>query len=70
MWASCYAADFATFAFLLVIYGWYWALTGPVIFRRLWMPLLILIFAIPCRRSSITRCQCNCSCSHRSWASG
>jgi exosortase D (VPLPA-CTERM-specific) len=35
------------YAFLLVIYGLVLALTGPVIFRRLWMPLLILIFAIP-----------------------
>ncbi len=35
------------YAFLLVLYGLVLALTGPVIFRRLWMPLLILIFAIP-----------------------
>jgi EpsI family protein len=35
------------YAFLLVIYGLVLALTGPVIFRHLWMPLLILIFAIP-----------------------
>jgi exosortase D (VPLPA-CTERM-specific) len=35
------------YAFLLVIYGLVLALTGPVIFRRLWMPLLILVFAIP-----------------------
>ncbi len=35
------------YAFLLVLYGLILALTGPVIFRRLWMPLLILVFAIP-----------------------
>jgi exosortase D (VPLPA-CTERM-specific) len=35
------------YAFLIVIYGLVLALTGPVIFRRLWMPLLILIFAVP-----------------------
>lgn len=35
------------YAFLLVLYGLVLALTGPVIFRRLWMPLLILIFAVP-----------------------
>jgi len=35
------------YAFLLVIYGLVLALTGPVIFRRLWMPLLMLVFAIP-----------------------
>jgi exosortase D (VPLPA-CTERM-specific) len=35
------------YGFLLVLYGLVLALTGPVIFRRLWMPLLILIFAIP-----------------------
>jgi exosortase D (VPLPA-CTERM-specific) len=35
------------YAFLLVIYGLVLALTGRVIFRRLWMPLLILVFAIP-----------------------
>ncbi len=35
------------YAFLLVLYGLVLALTGPAIFRRLWMPLLILIFAIP-----------------------
>ena len=35
------------YAFLLVIYGLVLALTGPAIFRRLWMPLLILVFAIP-----------------------
>jgi exosortase D (VPLPA-CTERM-specific) len=35
------------YAFLLVIYGLVLALTGAVIFRRLWMPLLILVFAIP-----------------------
>lgn len=35
------------YGFLLVLYGLVLALTGSVIFRRLWMPLLILIFAIP-----------------------
>ncbi len=35
------------YAFLLVLYGLVLALTGPAIFRRLWMPLLILVFAIP-----------------------
>src|SRR5207245_1672825 len=35
------------YAFLLVIYGLVLALTGPAIFRRLWMPLLMLVFAIP-----------------------
>src|SRR5882724_2322441 len=35
------------YAFLLVIWGLILALTGPVIFRRLWMPLLMLLFAIP-----------------------
>jgi exosortase D (VPLPA-CTERM-specific) len=35
------------YAFLMVLYGLVLALAGPRIFRRLWMPLLILIFAIP-----------------------
>ncbi len=35
------------YAFLLVLYGLVLALIGPANFRRLWMPLLILIFAIP-----------------------
>ncbi len=35
------------YAFLVVLYGLILALTGPVIFRRLWMPLLILLFAVP-----------------------
>jgi exosortase D (VPLPA-CTERM-specific) len=35
------------YAFLLVLYGLVLALTGPAIFRRLWMPLLILVFAVP-----------------------
>lgn len=35
------------YAFILVLYGLILALTGPVVFRRLWMPLLILVFAIP-----------------------
>src|ERR1700730_12952243 len=35
------------YAFLLVLYGVVLALTGPVIFRRLWMPLAILIFMVP-----------------------
>ncbi|HEX4674101.1 MAG TPA: VPLPA-CTERM-specific exosortase XrtD [Steroidobacteraceae bacterium] len=35
------------YAFLVVLYGLVLALTGPAIFRRLWMPLLILVFAVP-----------------------
>jgi exosortase D (VPLPA-CTERM-specific) len=35
------------YAFLIVLYGLVLALTGVAIFRRLWMPLLILIFAVP-----------------------
>jgi exosortase D (VPLPA-CTERM-specific) len=35
------------YAFLLVLYGLVLTLVGPTIFRRLWMPLLILIFAVP-----------------------
>jgi exosortase D (VPLPA-CTERM-specific) len=35
------------YAFLIVLYGLILALTGPVIFRRLWMPLVILVFAVP-----------------------
>jgi exosortase D (VPLPA-CTERM-specific) len=35
------------YAFLLVLYGVVLAFAGPVVFRRLWMPLLILIFALP-----------------------
>ena len=35
------------YAFLLVVYGLVLAVTGPAIFRHLWMPLLILIFAVP-----------------------
>src|ERR1700749_3169729 len=35
------------YAFLLVIYGVVLSLTGPDVFRRLWMPLLMLLFAIP-----------------------
>jgi exosortase D (VPLPA-CTERM-specific) len=35
------------YAFLLVLYGLVLTLVGPAIFRRLWMPLLILIFAVP-----------------------
>jgi exosortase D (VPLPA-CTERM-specific) len=35
------------FAFLLVLYGIVLTLVGPIVFRRLWMPLLILIFAVP-----------------------
>ena len=38
---------FEHYAFLFVLYGLVLALTGPVIFRRLWMPLLILVFAVP-----------------------
>ncbi len=35
------------YAFLLVVYGLVLTLVGPVVFRRLWMPLLILVFALP-----------------------
>ncbi|HUI62659.1 MAG TPA: VPLPA-CTERM-specific exosortase XrtD [Steroidobacteraceae bacterium] len=35
------------YAFLLVLYGLVLALTGPAVFRRLLMPLLILIFMVP-----------------------
>jgi exosortase D (VPLPA-CTERM-specific) len=35
------------YAFLLVLYGVVLTLTGPIIFRRLWMPLAILIFMVP-----------------------
>jgi len=35
------------YAFLLVIYGLVLSLTGPVVFRRLWVPLAMLIFALP-----------------------
>jgi exosortase D (VPLPA-CTERM-specific) len=35
------------YAFLIVLYGVVLTATGPVVFRRLWMPLLILIFALP-----------------------
>jgi exosortase D (VPLPA-CTERM-specific) len=35
------------YAFLLVLYGLVLTLTGPAVFRRLWMPLLILVFAVP-----------------------
>jgi len=35
------------YAFLLVLYGLVLALTGPAMFRRLWVPLAMLIFAVP-----------------------
>ena len=35
------------YALLLVLYGLVLALTGPVLFRRLLMPLLILVFMVP-----------------------
>jgi exosortase D (VPLPA-CTERM-specific) len=35
------------YALLLVIYGLVLSLTGRAIVRRIWMPLLILIFAVP-----------------------
>ncbi len=35
------------YALLMVLYGLVLALTGPVLFRRLLMPLLILIFMVP-----------------------
>jgi exosortase D (VPLPA-CTERM-specific) len=45
--ASTTMHTFEHYAFLLVLYGLVLALTGPVIFRRLWMPLLMLVFAVP-----------------------
>lgn len=35
------------YAFLLVLYGVVLSLTGGAVFRRLWMPLLILVFMVP-----------------------
>ena len=35
------------YAFLVVVYGLVLALVGLAVFRRLWMPLLILIFMVP-----------------------
>ena len=35
------------YALLLVLYGIVLTLVGPAVFRRLWMPLLILVFALP-----------------------
>jgi exosortase D (VPLPA-CTERM-specific) len=35
------------YAFLIVLYGLVLALAGPVIFRRIWMALAVLIFMIP-----------------------
>lgn len=35
------------YAFLLVLYGLVLSLTGTAIFRRLWMPLAVLIFMVP-----------------------
>ena len=35
------------YAFLFVLYGLIASLTGWAVFRRLWMPLLILVFMIP-----------------------
>jgi exosortase len=35
------------YGFLLALYGVVLSLTGGVVFRRLWMPLLILVFMIP-----------------------
>jgi exosortase D (VPLPA-CTERM-specific) len=40
-------ATFEHYAFLFVIYGLVLSLTGPAVFRRLWMPLLLLVFAVP-----------------------
>jgi exosortase D (VPLPA-CTERM-specific) len=37
----------AQYAFLVVLYGLVLALAGGQVFRRLWMPLLILVFIIP-----------------------
>jgi exosortase D (VPLPA-CTERM-specific) len=50
MW---FVAEFSTiyviaqYAFLVVLYGLVLALAGRQVFRRLWMPLLILVFMIP-----------------------
>lgn len=35
------------YAFLVVVYGLALALVGPRVFRRLWMPMLILLLTIP-----------------------
>ncbi|MEP7242654.1 MAG: VPLPA-CTERM-specific exosortase XrtD [Gammaproteobacteria bacterium] len=35
------------YGFLLVLYGLVLTLTGPAVFRRLWMPLLMLVFMVP-----------------------
>jgi exosortase D (VPLPA-CTERM-specific) len=35
------------YAFLIVLYGLVLALTGWAVFKRLWMPLLVLIFMVP-----------------------
>jgi exosortase D (VPLPA-CTERM-specific) len=35
------------YALLVVIYGAVLALIGPALFRRLWVPLLLLVFAMP-----------------------
>ena len=45
--ASTTMHTFEHYAFLLVLYGLVLSLTGPTIFRRLWMPLIILVFALP-----------------------
>ena len=45
--ASTTMHTFEHYAFLLVLYGVVLSLTGPVIFRRLWVPLLMLVFAVP-----------------------
>jgi hypothetical protein len=62
-----YVGEFSTmhtlehYAFLLVLYGLVLSLTGPAVFRRLWMPLLILIFAVPL--PSFWTCSCSRRCS-------
>ena len=43
--AALYAS--VQYGFLLVIYGLILGLTGWAVFRRLWMPLLILLFMVP-----------------------
>ena len=45
--ASTTMHTFEHYAFLLVLYGLVLSLTGPAVFRRLWMPLIILVFAVP-----------------------
>jgi exosortase D (VPLPA-CTERM-specific) len=45
--ALSYMPTIMRYGFLLVVYGVVLSLTGPKLFRRLWTPLLLLIFMIP-----------------------